>query len=122
MKALLIPVSLNEPIEIIEIPDSESLNEQVAKIHNLVEGYFEGIRLGDYHSGLINEEGKLHDLPINERASCLYPWDLIVGPMVVVSIVNKRGEFDSDYHDVDNRKDEYMKICSIVGFDPDTDE
>ena len=62
------------------------------KMQELVGGYLEGFPFLDAQA-LVNEEGKLSDLPVNELATSLalaamaiHPTDTINGPMVLVSV------------------------------------
>jgi hypothetical protein len=53
-----------------------------------VEGYIEILRLPDGRALVINEEGKLRQMPINPEATilaapCVAPPDFIVGPALV---------------------------------------
>jgi hypothetical protein len=56
----------------------------------LVGGSIEVVALGDGRLLVLNEEGKLEGLPYNEQATqlargCLFPGDVIVGTVVVVT-------------------------------------
>lgn len=66
----------------LTLTDKEPSIEDMQRI---VGGYIEhvGLRAAD---GVVNEEGKLHELPVNALASELYdnPQDLIVGNMLVL--------------------------------------
>lgn len=73
-------------------------------LRNGVGGYIEGLRLGDTGQyAFINEDGKLRQLPVNQRATqlCfernvgLHPNDFIVGNMIVV------GPPDADGNETD---------------------
>lgn len=56
-----------------------------------VGGYIELVRLNDNQFLIINEEGKLHNLPINKKATdlaraahCIFASDYIVGDAIII--------------------------------------
>ena len=56
-----------------------------------VGGYIELVHLNDNQFLVVNEEGKLHNLPINEKATdlahaahCIFASDYIVGDAVII--------------------------------------
>lgn len=56
-----------------------------------VGGYIELVHLNDNQFLIINEEGKLHNLPINKKATdlardahCIFACDYIVGDAVII--------------------------------------
>ncbi|MDP9903148.1 DUF3846 domain-containing protein [Arthrobacter bambusae] len=84
IRALRIPVDTEQPLRIVEIPESESL----AQLQALVEGYVKRIDLQHGVTSWLNEEGKLTGLQCNPRAQRLYIEtyglaDIIVGPAVL---------------------------------------
>lgn len=73
-----------------EIQPQNGVKFSSKELHNLVGGYIEIIRLSSQYFMVINEEGKLQNLPYNEKATQLYmgyvsPFDYIVGNAVVLS-------------------------------------
>lgn len=69
-------------------PNQDQFTHQ--ELNKLVGGYIEVIRLNDEWFMVINEEGKLQNLPYNTMATMLYqsyvsPYDCIVGNAVLVS-------------------------------------
>lgn len=64
--------------------------EQLTQLQGLVGGYIEMVRLpqfGQMTVGIVNEEGKIMNLPSNSRATMIYGQnDVIAGTMVVASV------------------------------------
>ncbi|GAP61340.1 hypothetical protein AHiyo1_50330 [Arthrobacter sp. Hiyo1] len=92
IRALLIPVDTEQPLRIVEIPESESL----AQLQALVEGYVECIDLQHGVTSWLNEEGKLTGLQYNPRSQRLYleaygPADILVGPAVLTGGADDQG-------------------------------
>ncbi len=57
------------------------------ELQKLVGGYIEMVRTVDGKQMIINEEGKLNDLPVNDKATVLYVHclaDVIVGDAVIL--------------------------------------
>ena len=66
------------------------------ELQGFVGGYIERVPLGNDRYMWLNEEGKLHDLPLNERATVLaigsgaiHPHDCVVGDVLI-----EKGETD----------------------------
>jgi hypothetical protein len=56
------------------------------ELQNYVGGLIETVRTKDNKIMVINEEGKINDLPINQKASALYQYnefDFIVGDVLI---------------------------------------
>ncbi|WP_394941161.1 DUF3846 domain-containing protein [Psychromicrobium sp. YIM B11713] len=92
IRALHIPVDTEQPLRIVEIPESKSL----AQLQALVEGYVECIDLQLDITSWLNEEGKITGLQYNPRAQRLYlktygPTDILVGPAVLTGGTDDRG-------------------------------
>lgn len=68
--------------EIIETEPSNGTDFSLTELQAVVGGFIEVVYLPDGRLMVVNEEGKLNGLPINEKASELYP-DLIVGDVLV---------------------------------------
>lgn len=75
--------------------DCVQINGQYEAYRDLVDGYLETVPTGIRgHLLVINEEGKLHGLPLNEIAtviSGISPFDYIVGNAVLVRL-NSTGD------------------------------
>jgi len=93
MKVLVIPFN---SIPVVVNESKKNLNH--AWLHNSVGGYLESVTLLDSIL-LINEEGKLQNLPYNKVASELFhtinTQDIIVGNAVLVGPVDEDGNFTS---------------------------
>lgn len=81
-----------------EQPRVEEIIPDLATMQGLVDGYIETVPLiGDlYGVMVINEEGKLQNLPFNEQATLLaniFTDDVIVGTAVIVGPYDDDGEF-----------------------------
>ncbi len=80
------PIVIDEPLK--------NLNHNW--LHNQIGGYLESVTLPDSIL-LINEEGKLQNLPYNKVASELFRviniQDIIVGDAVLVGPVDEKGNF-----------------------------
>lgn len=73
---------------ITETAPSNGTDFQLEELQKIVGGYIEIVGLFDNEIMVINEEGKLSDLPINENATELYNevdgfYDYIVGDVLV---------------------------------------
>jgi hypothetical protein len=73
---------------IIDIVPENGTDFQLEELQRIVGGYIEIIGLFDNEIMVVNEEGKLADLPINENATELYNeaddfYDYIVGDVLV---------------------------------------
>lgn len=91
-----IVVTTDNKAEIVDF--GNSTEEFLPNIHATIGGYMEVVRLSK-GSGLVmivNEEGKLLDLPPNKFGSSLYLHDIIVGNIVLINegIINDIGERD----------------------------
>ena len=80
--------------EVIETSPKNGTNYTLDELKEIVGGYIEIIHLTNNKIMLINDEGKLINLPHNENATILYrlcldTTDFIVGDVLVYKIVNK---------------------------------
>lgn len=87
-KMALIPAELTQPIALVEFTDSLFMT----MASSAVGGYLERVRLppalGQFNICMfVNEDGVARHIPINRRASALYP-GLIFGDVVLVSTVD----------------------------------
>lgn len=79
----------------VTIPSADA---ELEILQRLVGGYIEGVTLpADGLIGFVNEEGKILDLPANERATLgmhgrLLPGDFISGTLVVTGPYNEDGD------------------------------
>lgn len=71
--------------EVIETSPANGTDFSLEELRAVVGGFIEIVHLRDGRLMVVNEEGKLDGLPINELASNLYP-DLIVGDVLVCDI------------------------------------
>ena len=67
------------------------------ELQKLVGGYIENVYLDDGRIMVLNEEGKLEGLAVNEAATVMangviLPWDVIVGDAVVGTLEEMGGE------------------------------
>jgi hypothetical protein len=71
--------------EIETTPENKKDGFSSREIHAVVGGYFELVYATDGRMILLNEEGKLEGLAMNEKATALYgnPNDYIVGDVLV---------------------------------------
>jgi hypothetical protein len=91
--AIQIPVDEDRPLYKVAI-------EGLSGMQSAVGGYIEFIDLGPLSASLVvNEEGKIHKLPINRRATLLF-WllfpsirhrDVIVGDVLIVGHADSKG-------------------------------
>lgn len=68
--------------EIIETEPSNGTDFSLTELQAVVGGFIEVVHLSDGRLMVVNDEGKLNGLPINPKASELYP-DIIVGDVLV---------------------------------------
>lgn len=68
--------------EIIETEPSNGTDFSLTELQAVVGGFIEVVHLPDGRLMVVNDEGKLNGLPINPKASELYP-DIIVGDVLV---------------------------------------
>ena len=82
----------------------------------------EVIGLNDESSMYLNEEGKLERLPVNHTANRLFargtlqstPGDFLVGPVVVLGVLNDLGRNDGEEHDVPAS---VLELCEQAGIE-----
>lgn len=70
----------------LEVVPSNGTNFSLAELQAFVGGYIERVECPDGREMYCNEEGKLQNLPVNTIAtklSGLFPYDLVVGDVVV---------------------------------------
>ena len=97
IKALLI--NTDGSTERLTLPRDDSLRLEALQQH--VGGLIDVVHMlrdnGQCADGIINDEGKIFNLPVNELATAamgpddLLPGDYIAGPMVVVGVVDDHG-------------------------------
>lgn len=68
--------------EIIETDPSNGTDFSLTELQAVVGGFIEVVHLPDGRLMVVNDEGKLNGLPVNPKASELYP-DIIVGDVLV---------------------------------------
>lgn len=68
--------------EIIETEPSNGTDFSLTELQAVVGGFIEVVHLPDGRLMVVNDEGKLNGLPVNPKASELYP-DIIVGDVLV---------------------------------------
>ena len=59
---------------------------QLTELQKIVGGFIEIVKTKDGRTMVINEEGKINDLPINQKASLLYQYnefDFIAGDVLI---------------------------------------
>ena len=71
--------------EVIETEPRNGEDFSLDELQGIVGGFIEIVHLADGRVMVVNEEGKLDGLPVNQKASDLYP-DLIVGDVLVCSL------------------------------------
>ena len=115
IRALHVPVDTEQPLRVVEIPESESLEQLQA----LVEGSFQCINLQLDITCWLNEEGKIVGLPYNPRAQQIYTEtyglaDVIVGPAVLTGGVDDRastlGLSDAQLEHVDQLLGSFARV------------
>lgn len=89
----------------------------------IVGGWIESVGLTDEAVMYINEEGKDSGFAANPAANRLFgkgehvfavAGDFLVGPAVVVGLVNARGQHDGDDHDVPQS---VLDLCATAGIE-----
>lgn len=68
--------------KIIETEPSNGTDFSLTELQAVVGGFIEVVHLPDGRLMVVNDEGKLNGLPVNPKASELYP-DIIVGDVLV---------------------------------------
>ena len=86
MKFVVIPTTGPSRVEDVK-------PEDIGWFQQTVGGYIEVVPLGGGMLMVLNEEGKLKGLPINRRATELYPSDIIVGDVIITGLSDEDGEF-----------------------------
>lgn len=71
--------------EIIETEPKNGIDFQLDELQAVVGGFIEIVHLSNGKIMVVNEEGKLDGLPVNNKASELYP-DIIVGDVLVCDL------------------------------------
>ena len=99
MLAIVIPVDPDEPVRVEPVPADRAQRSETYRAW--VQGWLEVVELREPGASLyINEEGKIRQMPVNQRATAL-AWlhcpgfrgrDLISGPAFLVGPVQENGE------------------------------
>lgn len=66
-----------------EITPKNGTDFSLKELRDVVKGYIEIVNLPDGRIMVVNEEGKLYGLPINQQATNLYGYEIIVGDVLV---------------------------------------
>lgn len=76
--------------QVIDVEPENGLTYELQQLHDIVGGYIELVRLNNKEYMVVNEEGKLYNLPFNAMATSLYHKevpqakdDFIVGDVLV---------------------------------------
>lgn len=74
--------------EVVEVEPKNGKDFKGKELNKIVGGYFELVQISEDQFMVVNEEGKLNNLPFNEKATDLYqsklgPYDYIVGDCLV---------------------------------------
>lgn len=76
--------------ETVEVAPANGTDFTLSELQSIVGGYIEILEFHDGRYLVLNEEGKLNDLPTNEKATTLAhqntylaAWDYIVGDVLV---------------------------------------
>lgn len=104
---------MSQPITVVVVPVTGDIHtktitspaEHLDTFQSIVEGYIEAFTLPGGNSAVINEEGKLQNLPRNIRATealrgYLFSGDYISGNLIVVGPFTEDGEVTSADLDV----------------------
>ena len=83
MKAL--KIETNGKIELIEITGN-TVDEQVDCIWGILGGYFDIVRLAYGAVMLVNDEGLLRGLPVNQMAMRISKYPMLVGTALLVGL------------------------------------
>ena len=67
----------------IDVIPKNGTDFQLSELQEIVGGYIEIVFTKDDQLMVVNDEGKLNGLPINEEATKLVGYDLIVGDVLV---------------------------------------
>lgn len=96
----------SQGVRVLDVSDSDTYNG----LRDAIGGNLEALSSPVRRDILcyINEDGKALGLPVNPRAENflrsvgvrLYPWDRLVGNMVVVGTLDEDGKSDCEEHDV----------------------
>lgn len=69
--------------EITNVTPKNGTDYKYEELKEFVGGYIEIVPINDHKIMVINEEGKLNNLPVNHIASLLYKYDTICGNVLV---------------------------------------
>ena len=69
--------------ETTEVQPKNGTDYSLNELQGFVGGFVEIVRIDDDRIMVVNEEGKLYGLQVNEKASKLYKHDVIVGDVLV---------------------------------------
>ncbi len=67
----------------VEIQPRNGRYFKLRELQKIVGGYIEILTLNGNEIMVVNEEGKIHDLPLNLQATELFGLDVIVGDVLV---------------------------------------
>lgn len=69
--------------EITNVTPKNGTDYKYEELKEFVGGYIEIVPINDHEIMVVNEEGKLNNLPVNYIASLLYKYDAICGNVLV---------------------------------------
>lgn len=69
--------------EITNVTPKNGTDYKYEELKEFVGGYIEIVPINDHEIMVVNEEGKLNNLPVNHIASLLYKYDIICGNVLV---------------------------------------
>lgn len=74
--------------EIVDIEPKNGKDFQLEELNKIVGGYIELVTLPNDEFMVVNEEGKIRELPVNDNATEIYQrkigcWDYIVGDCLI---------------------------------------
>lgn len=69
--------------EITNVTPKNGTDYKYEELKEFVGGYIEIVPINDHEIMVVNEEGKLNNLPVNHIASLLYMYDTICGNVLV---------------------------------------
>ena len=67
----------------VEIQPRNGRYFKLRELQKIVDGHIEILTLNGNEMMVVNEEGKIHDLPLNLQATELFGLDVIVGDVLV---------------------------------------
>lgn len=73
--------------EVLDIEPKNGTDFQLEELQAIVGGFIQIIEINDTEIMVMNEEGKLETLPLNEKATAIYQSEVYAGDIIVGDVL-----------------------------------